>query len=840
MYVRAFPLVVGVIFPFLAAASVAADPPAKATNDIVLGDCLVLKPVGRSGRAPLHLDALEAEIVAGKWAAPKAGDAVELPGVVKQTWEAAKANADGSINHAALGGGYLYWRVTLDSPKVLLLDAAGHSSVLVNGEPRTGDPYENGMVRLPVALKQGANDLLFHCGRGHLRAKLTAPPAAAFLDLRDTTLPDFRAGADEETEWAALLVVNASEKPLTGVSLRAATGDGEPLTTGPIPPLPPCSIRKVGFRLHTAAPANQDSVPVKVELIDDKTTLDTAKFTIRVRKPDQSYKRTFVSDIDGSVQYYAVQPARLSHPSPPPMAGGGEGGGTAAPPALVLTLHGASVEATGQADAYGGKDWCHIVAPTNRRPYGFDWEDWGRFDALEVLALAKQELHTDPLRTYLTGHSMGGHGVWQVGATVPDRWAAIAPSAGWISFSTYAGGARPAENPTPMQAMLQRAASPSDTASLAHNYTAFGVYVLHGDADDNVPVEQAREMRRLLGTFHPDFCYYERPGAGHWWGNACVDWPPLFEFLGRHTLTPMEKVRQVDFTTASPSVSSSMNWASIDAQTHPFQYSTVHLQCDADKRRFSGTTENVSRLALDLAPLKPGGPVQLELDAQKIENIAWPKTPRLWLEHEGGKWSVTGAPSPAVKNAARCGPFKDAFRNRVIFVYGTKGTAEENAWAFAKARFDAETFWYRGNASVDVVPDTAFDAEKDRDRNVILYGNADGNAAWKPLLGDGPVQATRGAVIVGDHREMGDDLACLFVRPRPGDGRAEVGVVAGSGLVGMRLTDHLSYFLSGAEYPDCLVFGPDVLTHGVEGVRAAGFFGQDWGVSSGEFAWAEK
>src|SRR5207249_1249684 len=82
------------------------------------------------------------------------------------------------------------------------------------------------------------------------------------------------------------------------------------------------------------------------------------------------------------------------------------------------------VEAQGQADAYASKPWGHLVAPTNRRPFGFDWEDWGRLDALEVLDHAQQLLQTDPQRTYLTGHSMGGHGAWQVGATYPDRFAA--------------------------------------------------------------------------------------------------------------------------------------------------------------------------------------------------------------------------------------------------------------------------------------------------------------------------------------------------------------------------------------------------------------------------------
>ena len=60
------------------------------------------------------------------------------------------------------------------------------------------------------------------------------------------------------------------------------------------------------------------------------------------------------------------------------------------------------------------------------------------------------------------------------------------------------------------------------------------------------------------------------------------------------------------------------------------------------------------------------------------------------------------------KGPHRQGPFKEAFRNRFILVVGTKGTPEENAWGLARARFDAETFWYRGNGSVDVVTDTAF------------------------------------------------------------------------------------------------------------------------------------
>ena len=56
---------------------------------------------------------------------------------------------------------------------------------------------------------------------------------------------------------------------------------------------------------------------------------------------------------------------------------------------------------------------------------------------------------------------------------------------------------------------------------------------------------------------------------------------------------------------------------------------------------------------------------------------------------------------------------------------------------------------------------------------------------------------------------------------------------------GMRLTDRLPYFTSGVGYPDCVVFGPEVLAKGTTAVRGAGFFGVDWSVGKGEFAWGK-
>src|SRR5262249_24296024 len=156
-------------------------------------------------------------------------------------------------------------------------------------------------------------------------------------------------------------------------------------------------------------------------------------------------------------------------------------------------------------------------------------------------------------------------------------------------------------NPDALQELLQRANSPSDTLALARNYLHHGVYVLHDDADDNVPVAQARQIVQHLSGFHRDFVLHEQPKAGHWWdvsdepGTDCVDCAPMFAFFARHALPAPDSVRQIDFTTASPGVSSVSHWLGIEDQVQPLKPSRANVRFDPGRRRFVGTTENVAR-----------------------------------------------------------------------------------------------------------------------------------------------------------------------------------------------------------------------------------------------------
>jgi len=866
MAVRVVATLLGMAFGFAATAAGQSGPASAQPAEIVIIEALVIEPVGRSGRIPFPLDPIQAQVAAGAWRAPREGDKVAKAGGGEAAWQKASANEKGEFSGPALRGGYLF--ATVDSPteRVMVLEAAGHGMVYVNGEPRAGDPYANGIVRVPVKLRQGTSELLFAGGRGNLRARLVAPTGDAEFNPLDVTAPDLSRLQHERGDWVEVLaipVLNCTDRPLSGLSVRTAgdfavrhAGDPPASPAGrvdtSIATIPPLAVRKVAVTVKGTWPKPPSPVPFKLTLLQGERELAQAELALELRQPHEAFKATFTSEIDGSTQHYAVLPAADGGPC-----------GAPEPRALVLSLHGASVEALSQVRSYSPKSWCDIVAPTNRRPFGFDWEDWGRLDAFEVLDQAKRRLPalprggssagsrevTSDARVYLTGHSMGGHGTWQLGATYPDRFAAIAPSAGWLSFWTYTAGPRP-EATTPIAKIFHRAANPSDTPLLLRNCANQGVYILHGDQDDNVPVAQARMAREKLSEFHRDFDVFEQPGAGHWWDNsdapgaACVDWPPIFDLFARRVIPDWRTVRRIDFVTLNPGVSSRYAWAEIVAQERALEPSEIHLELDPAARSVTGTTGNVARLAVTL-PIAIEGAITVELDQQRFGELRYP-TPdaaqegarlgTFFFERIDGRWlRVERQWPPSDKGPHRYGQFKDAFRHRVMFVYGTVGDAAENAANYTKARFDAEVFWYRANGSIDVIPDREFDPNANLDRNVVLYGNARTNSAWQALMGDGPVRVERGRVQIGARVFTGTSVGCIAIRPRPGSNIASVACVAGTDVAGMRVLERLPYFLSGVAYPDFVVAG-DILTRGIDGVLAAGYFGLDWSTERGDVA----
>jgi hypothetical protein len=222
-----------------------------------------------------------------------------------------------------------------------------------------------------------------------------------------------------------------------------------------------------------------------------------------------------------------------------------------------------------------------------------------------------------------------------------------------------------------------------------------------------------------------------------------------------------------------------------------------------------------------------------------------PESGRVHLEREGlsssapaaeAAWHVVSGFPPSDKGPRRHGPFKEAFVDRPVLVFGTRGTREDRTWSLERARYDSERFSYALGGVLQLVADVDYDRERFEGRNVVLYGNADTNAAWDELLVDSPVQVRRGLVRVGRVSFRGDDLGCLLVRPMPDDDDHLVAAIAGTGSAGQRLTDHLPIFSAGIGWPDIAVVDSSILTAGSKGVRAAGFFAVDWSLDGADVA----
>lgn len=790
----------------------------------------------RYGREALYTDLLAWKMYNGTLAKPAANAIFTTTDKGEQiTWREITADSSGRFRvfgrnfqrttnpflnpgSADRGSDYLYLTYNSTKAQPALLNIMGNSAVYLNGAPHMGDPYSAGYMYVPVLMKKGLNE--FYVRGANVLPQLILNVKPVQLLTNDLTLPIVVVNQQNKKLKAALVVANTSAVAVKKPQIKTFIAGKEVIVS--IAAIPASSTRKVIIELDASGISAKGKYDCNVSLLQNGKAVDEKIISVEAVENGSHYSNTFISNIDGSLQYYAVTPQL---------------GGWKNNAALFLSVHGAGVEAIGQARAYKPKDWGTLVAATNRRPRGFNWEDWGRLDALEVLTIAKHTFQPDPQQIYLTGHSMGGHGTWFLGATYPDKWAAIAPAAGYASLKDYgsADGRIPDSSRSASEKILLRAGNQSDVPKLAFNYKPLGVYILHGDSDRVVPVTYARQMRKVLADFHSDYNYYEYPGGEHWFGDQSVDWPYIFSFFKWHSIAHDTAVNTIDFTTSSPGISASYRWATIYQQVHPLQYSRIQLKRNRTAKSITGSTENVLLLQLALNDFAAATEVKIVLDSTAAVSYKTSSAnDTVFVVKENGKWVVSEKPLIHEKNPQRYGTFKEAFNHHMLFVVATGGTAEEKETVMNKAVYDAETWYYRGNGAVDLITDKEYSAAKYAGRNIILYGNANTNAAWKSLLGDCPIQVSNNEVKAGDAKWIGNDLAAYFIWPQK-DPNLLIGVVAATGVTGMKAAYANQYFAGGSGFPDFMIFTGDMLKGDDKAIKLAGFFNHQWKLSPAEY-----
>ena len=392
--------------------------------------------------------------------------------------------------------------------------------------------------------------------------------------------------------------------------------------------------------------------------------------------------------------------------------------------------------------------------------------------------------HIDDTRTYLTGHSMGGHGTWHVGVTTPGRFALVGPSAGWESFYTYGGSARPT-------GPLARSRAHSDTLVYLGNLAKRTGYIIHGDADDNVPIAEGYRMRAAMLEYTDQVTMHVEPGAGHWWngdvspGADCVDWQPMFEQMQGLTVDPLET--DFAFVSAGPHYNPDHSYVRIQSSETPWEDVVLVSEEGADGLVLS--TSNARSLEIDGEGLRSRG-----FDAITVDGVQHdlPDGP-LWIGPTTGK------------RADQHGTFNQVFRSPFCFVYDEAGSEYAEFAAYMISSWSLI-----GSGSACSLPVAELTDALRQERNLIWLGVSPGDIGV-PL----PFDWDEESVTVGEDTFFTAGL--LFVFPN-GD-RLNAAMVTTPGEEELLLSVVPWSSRSGL---------PDYYLWSSFGQMASGFFQPDW------------
>ncbi len=731
-------------------------------------------------------DPVKAALEKGTFTYPKAGTDAN-----KITWAARKPTAGGKLGAFPRSSSYNYiaWavaKVTLTAPAHLMIMTGPSYEVWINGVLRPGDVYGSRTPYISLPAKAGENIVVV---RYFVRAGKTGTSVNAYallqttsdelyINEKDLTYPEFPVGDTTEVCLGAP-VLNLSDIAAHTLVAKVVGNAYFQETTRTYPGVGPRALSQVAFSLKPKAAFTKGGEEVTVKLHLESPALKFAyQREIKLKTVDTSaaYRWTRFSKVDNSCQYAGVRtPSSFDKNKKY---------------ALILSLHGAGVEGIGQAKAYGQKDWAYIVAPTNRRRFGFDWEVWGRLDALEALDHAMATFNIDPTKVYLTGHSMGGHGTWHVGVTTPGRFAAIGPSAGWQSFYTYGGSTKPS-------GAFARSQAHSDTKVYLSNLKRRGVYIIHGGSDTNVPTSEGQTMYKLVQKVTTDVKYHEEPGAGHWWdkdkttpGADCVDWKPLMDFFKARTLDPLEL--DFDFITPAPWYSPKHSYVTITSQTDSSKDS--RLVSAKTGTTVALTTTNVRSMKLDGAGLKKKGVTALTVDGKAVTLTDGEIS---WGTHTG-------------KKPGAYGPFNEVMYRPFCLVYDDGASASAAMGQYAS--YVSSNWSVIGNGHACVLPlSRVKSAGAPAGYNMIYVGAAGADITGATLTGSWDSSK----VTVGGSSYTG---AIMFLA-YPNKDRLGGAIVANTGL---------EYLLYRIPLFTSRVVLPDYFVYGTTGTKATGFFTADW------------
>ncbi|QIX01796.1 hypothetical protein AMS68_007313 [Peltaster fructicola] len=518
---------------------------------------------------------------------------------------------------------------------------------------------------------------------------------------------------------------------------------------------------------------------------------------------------------------------------------------------VLLALHGAGVEADSDQAKHaldGVVDVCAwTLTPSGVTPWsGDDWHNWGWADVQAALAAIPLWIDkvdwtgpgVDISRWLVTGHSNGGQGVWYALTHHPDNIIAAAPISGYSSIQNYVPYTFWQHADPACTAIVQAQLNSYRHELLLDNVKGIPVFQQHGSLDDNVPAYHSRLMYDLVHRSGASSDYFEVSGKPHWW-HGVMTTPPLRQFYQDHLERDSSTHQVGDFilSTASPGDTSSKHGLRILSLTKPSLLGRLHVTFSSPGHdNCTIRTENVDRFELGSDFLQRCS--HLLVDAGYVDWHETNTTLGITIKMDpSGAWTLSRANlDDCTRAPQQHGGLEAILRsNGTIYLFshspGTENVATEianNLMQYFSADVEVAMLYettHLGSGNVislaygpdmpSGLQDCATSCRMDIDKQGRLNIST----------------ATRVAHSFDISRN--NIVAAAFLRPLP-DHRLEL-VFWGVDLASLRLSVCLLPLMTGSGQPDFVIATQQMLSRGLGGVFAMGFFDSSWCPSTASY-----
>ena len=528
--------------------------------------------------------------------------------------------------------------------------------------------------------------------------------------------------------------------------------------------------------------------------------------------------RGFRSGLDDSAQPYGlVIPKDLDLAMPCPLYVWLHGRGDTA---LDLQFIHGRMTSAGQIQPAGAI----VLHPFARYCNGF--KSAGEVDVFEAIEAVARDYRIDRDRIVLCGFSMGGAGVWHLGAHFPDRWAAMSPGAGFVDVRRYQNLVSAQFPPWYEQALW----NVYDVPSYVRNLLNIPLVAYSGELDKQK--QSADIMESELRGQGLTMTHIVGKGVAHRYEPIA-----LADVLARLRVFEQRGIEH--------------HPESIHFQTRTLRYGKCHWielqglgehwrEARVDARRIGMdrveiSTANVTQLRLSCPWLeRPSGPVTVLIDKEpiRVDALAWKQGVELRKGSAG--WQLAGEAISAQrleKSPSLQGPIDDAFVEPFIVVRPTGKSAHPavGQWvADEQARF-VERWRTLFRGQVREVDDKDLTDEQMAKYNLLLWGDPSANKVLARVVDQLPItwdeESIRGPGVSWPAESH--VLAMIYPNPLPpGKGRY---VVLNSGMTFREAHDRTNS-LQNPKLPDWAVFDLSVLPNDQSAGRVAdaGFFDESW------------